>query len=443
MMLGIGEFAVKEALKRGADEAEVFLGIERELSVTFERNDVNLGKAHEMSGVGIRVFKNKALGFSSVNSLANGDISKAVENSIKLAKNSPPDKYNELPDKRPIRKVPGIFDKDSGGFRSTDALEHATRMFRSAKDYDERITVDSCTFAASMGERAVVSSRGVGCEERFSTFTYNIIGMARDGEEVSTMDYLFDGNHSAKEIDCEEMARDFAERVVKSLGAKKIESFMGSILLSPMTSVELLGSLLSFSCNSNKVQKGASKFRDKLGKGVASGILTARDDGSLPGGLGSASFDREGLPHSPLPLIEKGTLKAFMYNSYTARKEDRDSTSHAAGGTRDVPSIAPTNLMIEPGREGWMDIVKDIRKGILVNRFSGFPDPISGDFSGVVKGGWLIENGELVKPVIETMIAGNIFELLRKVSAISKERRKLYNFIMPYIRIDDVSVTGG
>jgi PmbA protein len=132
-----------------------------------------------------------------------------------------------------------------------------------------------------------------------------------------------------------------------------------------------------------------------------------------------------------------------MYNTYTGRKEGRESSAHASGNTRSPPSIHPTNFMVEPGTEGFEDIVKDIRKGILVTRFSGFPSMVSGDFSGVVKGGWLIENGELVKPVIETMIAGNMFELLNNVSALSRERKKVMNFILPYVRINDVSITGG
>jgi PmbA protein len=180
-----------------------------------------------------------------------------------------------------------------------------------------------------------------------------------------------------------------------------------------------------------------------MGKEVASQILTVKDDGTVPGGLGSSNFDREGLPHKPLTLIDKGVLSNFMYNTYTAKKESVSSTSHADGNTRSPPTIEPTNLMIEPGKESWLDMVGDVKKGVLVNRFSGFPQMISGDFSGIVKGGWLIEDGELVKPVIETMIAGNIFDLLKNVSQVSKERKKLLNFIMPYVRIDDVSITGG
>lgn len=443
MILDICEFGFKKALKAGADEAEVYAATEKELTVVFERNDVNIGKGHEVSGVGIRIFKNKSFGYSSVNSLSKGEVEKAVDRALKLARASPPDKFNELPDKKPLREIKGLFDNESERFSSEQSLEYATNMFNAAKDYDDRVTIDWCEFNATIGEDAIMSSRGVEAEEKDSSFIYIISGMARDGDEVSSMYYLFDGTHQIKEIACEQLAKDFAEKVIKSLGAKKIKSFKGSVILSPLTSEDLIGSSIAYSCDANNVQKGASRFKDQMGKKVASEALTVKDDGTLPGGLGSSSFDREGLPPKPLTVIDRGELSAYLYNTYTAKKEGLESNAHASGNTRAPPAIGPTNFAIEPGKESWNDMVKDVKKGILVTRFSGFPQMVSGDFSGVVKGGWLIENGELVKPVTETMMAGNIFELLKKASAISKERRKVLNFIMPYVRIDDVSITGG
>jgi PmbA protein len=443
VILDIARFAVKNALEKGANEVEVYTGLSKELSVTYERNDVNIGKGHEMSGAAIRIFKNRSLGFASVNSFDRSDVEKAVDRALKLARTSPRDEFNELPHMKPLAKVEGLYDKESEHFSSEQALDYAGKIFNNARDFDGRITIDSCAFIADIGQHGVMNSSGIECFEQYSDFIYYISGMARDGDEVSNMDYIFDGTHQIKEIECEKLATEFAERIVKSLGAKKIESFKGSVLLSPFTCEELVGSLVAYSCNSNNVQKGSSRFMGMMGQEVASDTLTVKDDGTIPGGLGSSSFDREGLPHSPITLIDKGVLSGFMHNTYTANKEKIDSTSHATGDTRSLPGIEPTNLMIEPGTEGWQDIVSDIKKGVLVNRFSGFPQMISGDFSGIVKGGWLIENGELVKPVIETMIAGNIFELLKKVSQVSKERKKIMNYIMPYVRIDDVSVTGG
>ncbi len=76
-----------------------------------------------------------------------------------------------------------------------------------------------------------------------------------------------------------------------------------------------------------------------------------------------------------------------------------------------------------------------------MTRFSGWPQAVSGDFSGAVKGGFLIENGEVVRPVKETLIAGNIIELLEKISGASREVEEVFNYKLPYLRFEEVSIT--
>ncbi|MBA7692454.1 hypothetical protein ES703_101021 [subsurface metagenome] len=88
-------------------------------------------------------------------------------------------------------------------------------------------------------------------------------------------------------------------------------------------------------------------------------------------------------------------------------------------------------------------MISNIDRGIIVTRFSGNTNPVSGDFSGVVKGGYLIKNGKIIKPLIETLIAGNIFEALNKITAISKETKWVNSSILPYLVIEDVNITSG
>ncbi len=132
-----------------------------------------------------------------------------------------------------------------------------------------------------------------------------------------------------------------------------------------------------------------------------------------------------------------------MYNTYTANKAGRLSTGHASGGARTAPGIGPTNFIIKSGNINYKDMISNIDRGIIVTRFSGNTNPVSGDFSGVVKGGYLIKNGKIIKPLIETLIAGNIFEALNKITAISKETKWVNSSILPYLVIEDVNITSG
>jgi PmbA protein len=88
-------------------------------------------------------------------------------------------------------------------------------------------------------------------------------------------------------------------------------------------------------------------------------------------------------------------------------------------------------------------LVSEIDKGIMISRFSGNVNPVNGDFSGVVKGGQLIVNGTIKHAVKEVMVAGNVFEALRRLNGISTERKAIYGSILPYMRFDGISFTTG
>jgi PmbA protein len=435
------QYAVKKAVELGATEAEGFAADGKEINIMIERNEIKIGKSQQLSGIGIRVIRDHSLGFASVNDLTKEEIDKAAENAVRLAKRAPPLKFNELPGAKPVRSVEGLYDPKSRDYTMDDALDQATTLLKTAKDFDPRVTVDGGFFSVDVGSSAVASSSGVEASEESSAFTHVILGMAIEGDEVSSFDYRFNGTRRVREIDVETSAKAFAETVVNSLGAKKIESFKGTVILNPNTVVDLLAPVIAFSANSNAVQKGMSRFAGRIGEKIASEELTVRDDGLIPGGLGSSSFDREGLPHEPLEIVGNGTLKNFLYNTLTAKKEERETTGHASGGLSGPPKIAPTNMVFEAGGDSIDSMIAETGKGIVISRFSGVPDPISGDFSGAVKGGYLVENGERVSPIKETMVAGNVFEILSEVSGISKETERIMSFVAPWVRLENVSVT--
>ncbi|MDH5361843.1 MAG: TldD/PmbA family protein [Aigarchaeota archaeon] len=193
--------------------------------------------------------------------------------------------------------------------------------------------------------------------------------------------------------------------------------------------------------SSNNVQKGRSRFQSRLNQRVSSEALTLVDNASFVEGAAAGSFDREGVPRTPLTVIEKGVLRAYLYNSYTALKEGRSSTGHASGDWRSTPSVNPTNILVDEGSVSKDEMISSVRRGVLVTRFSGFPNPVTGDFSGVVKGGYMIEGGEVVHPLKETLITGNVFDLLLRLSSISKERKTMVSHVLPYMSFEDVSIT--
>ncbi|MFH1230514.1 MAG: TldD/PmbA family protein [Planctomycetota bacterium] len=441
-LLEICKQTCNKAKKSGADEVEIYAENSKKIEVALQNNDIHRAISQQENSIGIRVFKNKSLGFASVNMLTPDKIDEAIHNAISLANKSPRDEYNGIPEPGQIPNVTKIYDPKSQEFGIADALKLVIQMLKTAKEFDRRVSVESGIFSANVGKQTIVNSKGIQLEELSSGFIYYIMGMAIDGSNVSGFDFQFDGTRMLDEINVESIAKEFAENAVGSLGASKGESFKGQILLSPMAAISFLYPII-FSVNANNVQKGVSKFAGKLGKKVAAETITIEDNGLLEGGLSTSAFDREGLPHKPLSIIKNGTLSSYLYNTYTAKKDNTGSTGNASGSPRSLPTIDVTNITIKEGSRTKEEIIHNIKEGVLVGSFSGVPDPVSGDFSGVVKGGYLIKNGQIVKPLMETLIAGNIFDSLSRISAISKERKKVFNYLLPYLCIEDVSITSG
>ena len=146
---------------------------------------------------------------------------------------------------------------------------------------------------------------------------------------------------------------------------------------------------------------------------------------------------------SRMPIIESGVLQGFLYDVYEARAAGITATGHARGGASVQPSVGTSNLVMAPGETALATLCAEPERAVLVTRFSGSSNPITGEFSGVIKGGFLLKKGERV-PVKETMIAGNLYELIKSVSGVSAEVRFINGSSrIPALRVEDVSVTAG
>jgi len=442
-LTGICERAVELARAAGADEAEAFAVDERVVNVELQKNDIQIAKSMIGNGLGIRVFRDGSLGFAYVNSFDESGVAESVDKAIGIASAAPRDDNNGLPEPTPIEPVAGLYDGAAERYGIEEAVEHSLAMLGTARDYDPRVTVDGGGLYADVGRKAIVSSRGVRAVEQGSLFYCYIMGMATDGDSVSSFDFQTDNSRAADGFDPVPCARRFAENAVASLGAVKGESFEGPVILSPKAAANIVAHPVAASVLASSVQKETSRFRGKLGQTVASDLLTVRDDARLRDGFGTTSFDREGVAPESLPLIEGGVPKSFLYDSYCARKEGRRSTGHAGGGAASTPSVSTTNVVVEAGETQLDDMVGAVDRGILVTRFSGNVSPVSGDFSGVVKGGRMIRNGKLAEPLCGTMIAGNSFDLMLRVTAVSRETERLFSTVVPYMTLEGVKITSG
>jgi len=439
-LLNLCQRAMDLAKRHGADQVEVYGQAVRAITSSVEKNDLQISKSREETRLGLRAFVGTQVGFSSTNNLDR--LEDAAIDAVTLAKASPGDPHNVLPEPATGDPVEGLYDPEAETFGTADAVSHAIRILESASTIDKRVIVGEGEISAEIRDRVLVNSTGAECVERGSLFTYSVLTTAVDGELVSNMDFKFGLTRRVSEIDVESIVRRSCANAIGSLGAQPGESFKGQVLLDPYALLTLLQPL-PFQLNARNVFRGMSRWKDALGDKVASPAFTLVDDGRLPGGVATSAFDREGTPHRRLPLIENGVLRSFMHNAYTAHALGVPNTGHAAGSAGTLPAIGPTNLTMVPGDVSKDDLISEIELGLLVSRFSGNADPISGDFSGVAKAAYLIKNGKIERPVAGSLIAGNVFDALKHISGISRETEQVLAYSYPYLRLEDISVTAG
>jgi len=173
--------------------------------------------------------------------------------------------------------------------------------------------------------------------------------------------------------------------------------------------------------------------------------LISKINALIEGGTGSSIFDDEGTPCKNKKIIEKGKFleQGLLHNSYTAAKEGIESTGNAMRSSySSLPSIDATNFNLKPGTISKEELINDIKQGILFE-YSGDSANIStGDFSGLILQGNLIENGEIKHSLNKTMFGINLMDLFQNISQISKEYKIYGPYQAPYVKIDNVQIIG-
>ena len=212
--------------------------------------------------------------------------------------------------------------------------------------------------------------------------------------------------------------------------------------------IDIFLSPLSYHLNGRNVAEGTARWKvADLGKEILSPKVTVQDLPWLTDRFGCSVFDREGFPTKNMTPIKGGVLKDFFLDQYAAKALGKTSTGHAVGAPSSLPSVSPHCLCLGKGDRPWKDLVKELtghqKSFLLVHRFSGQTDPITGDFSGVAKGGEWWVGGERAYFVKETQISGNLFQALGPgLAGISVETEVVDSESeSPSILIDKVSVT--
>ena len=433
---------VNKCIKKGADGAEVYLEVGRNLRISVRNGEIESIQEAGSHGIGFRVLVKKRMAFSCCNDLSEKALENTIERAIEFAKNTTPDENNIFPSEKGISKVEGLYDSSIKNIPMEKKIELAKRVEEFAMK-DPRIT-KSAGAGYSEGEVEIylANSNGLLKNYKATGFSFGVSVVAEKGDEKSSGSEFCSRRFFSDLESPQKIGKEAAKKAYEMLDARLVETQKASVIFTPDVAYAILGGILS-AINGERVLQGASFLRDKLGKKIASELLTVIDDGIRPKGLASAPFDGEGVPTQKRFIIEKGILKGFMYNTIVAKRAGVKSTGNASRrGYTSTPGIGPHNFYMEAGKLSPDEIIKATKKGLLLKIVTGYGiNPVNGHFSGGASGLW-IENGKIAYPVKGLTIAGNAFEMLSNIDMVGNDLDLNRSLTSPTFRIKIMQIGG-
>lgn len=439
-LLSVCEQGVAEALRVGAHQAEVFVEHNQKTIASVQNDDLSEVGTGQETRFGVRVCTERGqMGFTTTNLL--DTLAETAQEALAMARAARPDPLGQLPAPRPIPDQPdgldaGLSEMPPSTLTRT-LMDHIDRL----RGIDPRLRVEAAMAEIEVFGIAIASSRGVRAAWRGNSFLTRLNGMAIDGDDMSGLAADIGAVWRVDQIASllEGLRRRFSKICLGSLGARPGESFRGAMILSPRAARNLLLRPLFSALNATNIRQGRSPMAERLGEAIAISGLDLVEIGNQGVDVQLAPFDREGMPRQTRPLIEAGVLNGYLWSDYESRAAGTAEVGNTQGDASTSPYISPTGVIL---KGPVIDVERD-GPAIQVTRFSGSADPVSGDFSGVVKNGALLRDGVRI-PIKETTIAGNVYTCLQNISGVSSQRQVLVGLSeLPSVRIEDISITAG
>ncbi len=441
----IAQAAIKQALSRGATDAECTISEGQEFSASVRMGEVETLKEAGSRGAGLRVLIGKRMGSSYTSDLTPDGIRQMVASAVDLAQLTTEDPQSGLPDTSELGSIPGdlkLFSDDVATLAADRKIDAAKRAEAAALAFDPRITnSEGGSFDSNIGGRVFANSRGFAGSYQSTYCSISAVPVATLNGNMER-DYWFSVARDFSGLESPELVgRTAAERVIRRLGAVKVETQKVPIIFEPRVARSLLGNLFD-AVQGMAIYRHASFLAGKLDQKIASDKITLIDDGTLPGLFGTQPFDDEGVPSRRTPVIDKGVLKSYMLNTYTARKLGMKTTGNASRGITGNAGIGHGNFFLEAGEKTPEQIIAGVRNGFYVTELIGSGvNTVTGDYSRGAVGLW-IRDGELAFPVSEVTIASTLQEMLNDVAEIGSDLEFRGSVSAPTIMIGEMTVAG-
>jgi TldD protein len=417
----VAQGVVARALANGGEFAEVFAERNAGLTMAIDESRIEAVQSGAAEGAGVRVISGATTYFSHVDGLDPADIERAADEAAAAL-------GADRIEPRPLRAVASMPQP----IEVPPAAVPAERKAALLRELDERgrgagkeITQFTASYAEVQREVCVANSDGLFSGDDRTRVRIGAQAVARRDAVVETGAETL-GAHRGFELfdnDPGSIADDAARKALTLLDAAPAPAGSMPVVVGGGFGGVLFHEMTGHGLEADHVQKGASVYIGKLGEQVAQPLLTAYDDGRLPGEWGSDSIDDEGAPTQKTRVIEDGRLTSFLYDGVTARRDGTVSTGNGRRESfRHLPVPRMTNTYIAPGEAEPEAMIAEVQRGFYAVSFAGGQvDPATGDFVFGVSEGYLIEGGRVTRPCRGATLIGNCLEALAAIDAVGND----------------------
>jgi PmbA protein len=420
-----------------AEQAEVFSVSSRAVPIQFEANELKQVQTKESSSTALRIFREGRIGFATAS--GGGDVEALVDMAVETSQFGSAAGF-QFPSRQDYSAVQ-TFDPKVQEIAMERMVEIGKKLIAKIRKHTPDILCDVQVTRGTSSISFINSQGGQGKYDK-SFFSLSLEGvLVRDTDMLFVVDSESSCRPDFIEID------SLADRVIWELEMAKEKAAVSTRLLpvifTPIGVATALMSPLMLAFNGKSVLEGASPLKDKLGEQVFDKRLSLWDDATLAYGVGSYPFDDEGVSGQRLPLVTDGVVTNFLYDLQTASLAGTQSTGNGqrSGGSFPRPGIS--SLILSGGDVSFRAMVEDIKEGLIVEQLMGAEQGniLGGDFSGNVLLGYKVENGEIVGRVKDTMVAGNVYQVLKELLGVGQEARWVGGILQtPPLYCSNVSV---
>jgi PmbA protein len=445
-LLELASDLVERARKLGADVAEASARTGWELSAKVRLGKTELVEEAGHHGVSLRVIRGGRVATTATSDLTPRGIDRCVADALELCALSEPDPFAgpapvELLAKPPFPDLE-LLDESIDAIDAEQAIAQARIAERAALDADPRIKLsEGATYSRTSGASALVLSSGFQGAVRGSYAALAVAPVVEDEGGKKRRGHYYSASRRHRDLESPEfIGQEAARRTLRKLGAQKIATTEAPVVFDPDVARSLIGSLAGCIVGGALWRK-SSYLLERLETEVASPLVTIVDDPLILRAPGSRAFDGEGLPSRKNVVVERGTLKSFLLDCYSARKLGRESTG-SAGRSGGSIGASTSNFILQAGTTKAADIVKSTQRGLYVTELMGFGfNPITSDFSRGAAGFW-IENGELAFPVSEITISSTLDAMLKAIDAVGDDLELKTSTAAPTVRVASMTISG-